>query len=195
MSTHTRTGQPTLYDSTQPATSEGAEKTWLEARSRGAQWSGRYTTSAAPRPREGSTSDSVPDTRVVEAARRALIGVRIHANSPQFPVYKVQGMEKWEGRILEVSDGIFSAELEPYDESGQIVSADFSLDLLAPETDVRAGDLIYVTARTVVDKPGFPPSRTVNVRLRRTGNWSREQVDAVWDRAAESKKRYDALFD
>ena len=190
----TRIGQPPGYESTQPVTGEGAEKHWLEARSRGEGRLGGLV-STAPTEQRVTASDSVPDFRVAESARNAFLGISLHARPPQLPVYRIQGMEKWEGRILEVNDGIFSAELEPYDGTTQVVAADFSLDLLAPETDVRPGDLIYVTARTVVEKPGFPPTRTVNVRLRRTGNWTREQVEEVKDRAAKSKQRYDALFE
>jgi len=89
------------------------------------------------------------------------------------PAERITGMQKWDGRILEVDEEYFSAELVPYEEVGEAVIADFPRDLL-PDEPVYAGDVIYVTVRTVADRGG--PRRTSAVRLRRLGTWTEAEI-------------------
>jgi hypothetical protein len=95
----------------------------------------------------------------------------------------ISGMQKWEGRILELDESIFSAELTPLSEAGPVVVADFELRLLLPEQNVAVGDVIYVTARLVERDKGMPPSKTVSARLRRLGKWSEDELDMIKRRA------------
>lgn len=97
----------------------------------------------------------------------------------------ITGFHKWEGRIVEIADGAFTAELVPLEiGGGRALYGDFELELLGSE-EVDVGDLIYVTSRMVQVRPGVPPTKTLSVRLRRVGNWTPEQVEAVNQRAAE----------
>ncbi|MCV7154351.1 hypothetical protein [Mycolicibacterium pyrenivorans] len=98
------------------------------------------------------------------------------------PTVRVTGMEKWEGRVLEVDDEFFSAELVPL-EGGPVVIADFGVDSLAEGDDVHPGDVVYVTVRTVRAAGG--PSRTSAIRLRRLGKWTEEEVADQKRRARE----------
>ena len=95
----------------------------------------------------------------------------------------ISGMQKWEGRILELDETIFSAELTPLSEAGPVVVADFELRLLLPEQNVAVGDVIYVTARLVERDRGMPPSKTVSARLRRMGKWREDELDIIKRRA------------
>jgi hypothetical protein len=89
------------------------------------------------------------------------------------PAERITGMQKWDGRILEVDEEYFSAELVPYEEVGEAVIADFPRELL-PDEPVYAGDVIYVTVRTIADRGG--PRRTSAVRLRRLGTWTEAEI-------------------
>lgn len=106
----------------------------------------------------------------------------------------VSGMQKWEGRVVRVDGDYFTAEITPLTESGPSVYADFlteMLNLVEPET-VEAGDVVYVTVRTVNHGKGFGVSRTSSVRLRRLGVWTAEEIEQIKGRA---KRRYEEIAD
>lgn len=195
MRTAARSNQSGQAANTQSTSRDSAVGNWLRARSEGAVLQVQRSTNAAQQPMGSGGSRALPDVEIAAVTRAAITRVELSGRSPQLPAFKVHGMQKWDGRVLDVDDGVFSAELTPHEPDGQPVAADFSLDLLLPETDVQPGDLIYVTARTVVDRPGFPPSRTVSVRLRRLGNWTVEDALDVRRRAEAASKRYDHLFE
>ncbi|CQD11819.1 hypothetical protein BN1232_02222 [Mycobacterium lentiflavum] len=98
------------------------------------------------------------------------------------PVERITGMEKWEGRVIEVDDDIFSVELRPLG-GGPEVIADFSKNHLAEGDDLRLGDVVYVTARTVRGKSG--PTHTSTIRLRRLGRWTEAEIAEQARRAKE----------
>ncbi len=102
----------------------------------------------------------------------------------EVPVGSITGMEKWNGRIVELAEGYFTADLKPAT-AGPRVFADFELPLLGPDADTAAtGDVVYVTVRTVRTPAGLP-HRTAAVRLRRMGQWSAEEVAAIEARATK----------
>jgi hypothetical protein len=105
-------------------------------------------------------------------------------------------MRKWEGRVLQVEDGIFSAELLPLREgSGPAVVADFDLELLSPDADsVQPGDTFYLTVRTVGDSVGLK-TRTSTLRLKRLGSWSAEDIDRVRERARKRLAAVEAYLE
>lgn len=110
---------------------------------------------------------------------------------PTIQPSRITGMEKWDGRILEVDEEFFSAELTPF-EGGEQVIADFPRDLL-PDDDINAGDVIYVTARTVAFRGG--PSRTSSVRLRRLGTWTESEIAENSRLAKEDEAELAKYFD
>lgn len=187
---------PTPPDGSSGLTSyEPAEDAWLRAVRRSASIAMPNYDSTAPQDAQATSSIPVADSGIAAATARAVAGVDLRSRAPEMPPFKVHGMEKWDGRILDIEDGIFTAELEPSEAGKPRIVAEFSLVLLAPETDVQPGDMIYATARTVIDRPGFPPTQTVNVRLRRGGNWTADESAAIRERAVAAKHRYDGLFE
>jgi hypothetical protein len=110
------------------------------------------------------------DVDHLNALNRAVNRVTTLVN---IPAERITGMQKWDGRILEVDEEYFSAELVSYEEVGEAVIADFPRELL-PDEPVFAGDVIYVTVRTVADRGG--PRRTSAVRLRRLGTWTEAEI-------------------
>jgi hypothetical protein len=105
----------------------------------------------------------------------------------------VVGLKKWVGVIREIGDGIFTAELTPLDHEGPQLLADFELRLLAPDdANVELGDVVYLTTRYVRNRSGYPTA-TTQLRLRRLGEWSPEQLAAIKKQAwhyAEELNRY-----
>ena len=120
-----------------------------------------------------------------ELKRSALDKIR-RVKRPFVPdTYRVSGLQKWTGRVLEMDADLFTAELVPASD-GPTVIADFDRSQIAAEDELVAGDIIYVTVRTVKGQSG-QPNRTSSIRLRRLGNWSREDI-ARHDREAEEVK-------
>lgn len=94
------------------------------------------------------------------------------------------GMQKWQGRVVDVDEGTFSVDLVPLD-GGPEVTADFDLSLMSDEDQIGVGDFVYVTVRTVDTKKGGK-TRTAAVRLRRLGVWTQAEVD---DQKRRAKQR------
>jgi hypothetical protein len=131
---------------------------------------------------------SQANRRRLEAIRTALRLVDDPtARQADLPTAHVSGMQKWQGRILEVDEEYFSAELVPF-EGGAAVIADFARDLLSDEDDLQAGDVIYVTVRTV--GPRGRRTRTSAVRLRRLGRWTEAEIA---DQSRRAKERLSEL--
>lgn len=104
------------------------------------------------------------------------------------PADRVKGMRKWEGRVLDVDKESFSVELTSLDRDDPQVIADFAKeDLLPEDSDLEAGDVVYVTSRTVWGPIG--PSRTSTIRLRRLGKWTEDDIADQAHRAKERKLR------
>jgi hypothetical protein len=110
----------------------------------------------------------------------------------EIPIERITGMEKWEGRVIDVDDDIFSAELRPlYD--GPDVIADFPKSGLAEGDVVQVGDVIYVTARTVKGRGG--PTHTSTIRLRRLGRWTEAEIADQAQRAREQAAELSSYVD
>ena len=127
-------------------------------------------------------------------AVRAIVG-RVKAermNLPEVPTIRVAGMEKWEGRVLEVNDDYFTAELIPFDDGAEVI-ADFSTELLSEDDDIQPGDVVYVTVRTVAGIRG--PNRTSAVRMRRLGRWTEAEVAGQRKRARRRLAKLASRFD
>src|SRR5581483_8576703 len=98
-------------------------------------------------------------------------------------IWKITGLDKWEGKILEIDGDTFTAELYPIDDDGMPITADFDRKLLGSDAaTVVPGDVFYLSVRTV-SAPGRRPSRNENLRLRRLGRITPEEVRAVYAKA------------
>lgn len=107
----------------------------------------------------------------------------------------VTGLYKWEGKILEIDGDAFTAELYPIDAEGMPITADFDLELFGSDAaTVVPGDVFYLSVRTV-KAPGMRPTRTENLRLRRLGRVTLEEVQAVYARADALMEHLEQLFD
>jgi hypothetical protein len=91
------------------------------------------------------------------------------------------GLKKWEGRILEISDGLLAVELTPSDHDGPELVADFDAALLGPDSgSAEPGDIVYLTTRTVRDAIGYP-YQTSSLKLRRPGPWGAGELREIQD--------------
>ncbi|MEE6137731.1 hypothetical protein SKC41_15505 [Mycobacterium sp. 050128] len=122
------------------------------------------------------------------ALRRPDIESTERTAPPDFPI---MGMQKWEGRVLDVDDDLISVELVPSGE-GPVVTADFARHRL-DEEDVRPGDVVYVTARTIRGWGG--PTYTSSIRLRRLGKWTEAEIADQAQRAKEEVKELAAYIE
>jgi hypothetical protein len=141
----------------------------------------------------GHQSDEQVIDRIVEeryskllrsALRRPEIEKTVLAGAPELTVV---GMQKWEGRVIEVDDDYFSAELVPFS-VGPVVIADFARDLIDEEDDLQPGDVVYVTARTVQGENGA--THTSAIRRRRLGRWTEAEIA---DQARRAKEQAEEL--
>lgn len=145
------------------------------------------TSLASPLVETSPASDPQP-TDIQDLLRRT--SVRPDIISSKTP--KVTGIQKWEGRILEVDGDVFTAELTPMDENAPTIVGDFEVALLDndPDEEVVAGDTFYLTVRTVRDRGA--PTRTSSLRRRRLGRWSEEELSNV---RARARKRLESFKD
>lgn len=131
--------------------------------------------------------DQLPARQFDERRARALRSAfsRLESETTErseIPIERVTGMEKWEGKVIEVDDDFFSVELRPLGEGPEVI-ADFPKSGLAEGDDLQAGDVVYVTARTVRGRSG--PTHTSTIRLRRLGNWTETEIADQARRAKE----------
>jgi hypothetical protein len=105
------------------------------------------------------------------------------ASSPRQPNVLITGLKKWVGIIQSIDDGMFTAELSPIGHEGPDMLADFELELLMPDVSfVAPGDVVYLTTRYVKARRGYPTA-TTQIRLRRLGQWSDEELAEIKRRA------------
>lgn len=126
-----------------------------------------------------------PSTREVDvsaALQAALSRNALDRRAKDLWAFRVSGLQKWEGTVLEVWGDMFTAQLISHD-NGPSVLADFNLSSLGGEREVSPGDIIYVTVRDVAGAVGLS-SRTSAVRLQRLGRWTTREVAAQRERAA-----------
>jgi len=98
----------------------------------------------------------------------------------------VSGLSTWSGRVLDIDEEFFSAELVPDSNTpGDTVVADFKLSLLdEPDGTLRIGDVVYLTSRVVRTLHGRK-TETASVRLRRLGAWSAAEIEEIREEGRE----------
>ncbi|WP_157968687.1 hypothetical protein [Streptomyces geranii] len=105
------------------------------------------------------------------------------------------GLNKWEGKILAVDEGFFTAELYPIDREGISITADFDRELLGSDAASAApGDVFYLSVRKV-SSPGKRPTLTESLRLRRLGRITQKDVQDVYAKADALMEHLEQLFD
>lgn len=81
-------------------------------------------------------------------------------------------VSRWDGRVLEISGDIFTAEVIPADHAGPEMIAEYSMSQCG--ITVAPGDLLIVTPESVV--------------RRDLGVWSKADLDAIRVRARERSR-------
>lgn len=109
---------------------------------------------------------------------------------------RVAGLHTWTGRVVDIDDDLFTAELTPgHQTPGSKVFADFERDLVVTEREeLRIGDVVYVTVRRVRTPHGLT-NETSSVRLRRIGKWSSADVEDHARRAETMFKKFSSYVE
>jgi hypothetical protein len=135
-----------------------------------------------------SVSGRVPPAPSIEDALSTSF---IDVSSAGTIMWPVGGTQKWEGRVTEVSDDVFTAELIPLGSVDKApVTAEFRKKVLEADGIVELGDLFYVTEQEVRLR-GLPTTQ-YSFRLRRPGNWTAKDIREIQERA---KRRLAMLKD
>jgi hypothetical protein len=112
-----------------------------------------------------------------------------------FGAPRVTGLDKWEGKVVQIEGEIFTADLYPIDREDTAITADFDLELLGSDAATLVpGDTFYLWVRTV-KAYGQRPTRTENLRLRRLGRITPEEVQKAYIKADSLMERLEQLFD
>lgn len=111
-------------------------------------------------------------------------------------LYRVSGLSTWTGRVVDIDDDLFTAELVPdASTGGPVVLADFGVTSVGADADgLTVGDVVYVTSRTV-RAPHGGRIETSSIRLRRLGKWTESEVADIQDRAVQLANELADLID
>lgn len=126
-----------------------------------------------------SSRPRLTPTETLVRSRAATTQPTFNGPSPEVGTFRIVGLRKWDGRVIEVDAPYFTAELVPTDGTSPTVIAEFDLDQLSPSDaeQVAPGTLFYLTVRTVSDRGHR--ERTSSVRLRRLGKWTDQDTATV----------------
>lgn len=97
--------------------------------------------------------------------------------------WPITGLQMWEGRVVDVADEYFTAELTSMSDDATTgpLRADFRNDSLElADRSVAVGDLFYMTSRKVRTRGRLGTSYSLQVR--RSGNWTEADVAEIRDR-------------
>jgi hypothetical protein len=199
MTTPSATSSPTQPNipstsSTQPIpTSEGlklAEQSFSEGSSdQAAPLLPTSTGSAVARTAEESTLP-VPET-VRPSMRDVLATPFVDMRTLGVETWPLGGLRRWEGEIVDIDGGIFTAELTSLDLESDApkLRADFRMDVIeAPDHTVAVGDLFYLTSQKVRARGILRTAYTL--QLRRAGKWTAADIEDIHERA---QQRLEAL--
>lgn len=136
---------------------------------------------------------SIPTTGIRSSAAPAMSPAPSAGQKPASEL--VTDLKKWTGVIQEIDDCLFTAELSPLDHEGPVLLADFQLKALAPDdTNVGIGDIVYLTTRYVSGHDGRGRGYntvTTQIRLRRMGRWSQDELRHIEDQAKRDAAEFD----
>jgi hypothetical protein len=130
----------------------------------------------SPTDRENSTSLDSPHA----GHSRRQSGYTISSIELPSVLEPVAGLHKWNGRVLEVDDGIFTAELAPLYHNGPTVLADFELSQLDIDEDesIQPGDLFYLSIATIRER-GNRSRKDSLLLFRRLGSWAGRELEQI----------------
>lgn len=141
----------------------------------GAEFQNVHRGKTLDQPKSTAGTASLDETRW-EAPTRPT-GPQTNPPRPIEPGVTVDGLERWDGAILESDDSTFTAELRSPDGARERrFLAVFPRELLGPDDEPAAGDLVYVTVRKVSRRDGLV-NTTTSVRLRRLGLWEADEIE------------------
>jgi len=140
--------------------------------------------------RSDTTSESArveQNPSIEDALSTGFIDVR-SAETIQWPI---RGAHKWEGRVIEIGDEVFTAELTPLgDGDRSAIIAEFRNGVLNEDGQIQSGDLFYVTEQRVRFR-GILTTQ-YSFRLRISGNWTFKDIQEINER---SQRRWAMLQD
>jgi len=130
-----------------------------------------------------------PQGPVIEEALKAPF---VDVDAIGIQTWPIRGMQKWEGRILEVDQDIFTAELTSLDTDDKTtIITEFRTKVLeAGDGGLYPGDLFYMTARPVRIRGLLTTS--YSLQIRRPGNWTPKDIDDIKER---TRNRLEMLKD
>jgi len=98
---------------------------------------------------------------------------------------RVVGLRRWTGLIVEIANDMLTVDLMPAGHDGRRFRADFELSLLSPDDEAaEPGDVVYLTTRFVRAPSGYS-TVTTDLRLRRAGQWSQDEVAEIMQLAQQ----------
>jgi len=98
---------------------------------------------------------------------------------------RVIGLKRWTGLIIEIAADMLTVDLTPTGHEGRRFRADFELSLLSPDdATAEPGDVVYLTTRHVRATSGYS-TVTTELRLRRAGQWSHDEVAEIMQLAQQ----------
>jgi hypothetical protein len=152
------------------------------------QWQSRLVT--------GIQTGSASGSNQPDSGTSSSTSLRSHRkpSSVISPRELIVGLKKWIGVVQGVEGGMFTAELSPIDHEGPALLADFDLELLAPDDNVQAGDVVYLTSRYVRAARGYSTA-TTQVRLRRPGLWTQDEVTEIQESARDEAQQFNQYVD
>jgi hypothetical protein len=107
--------------------------------------------------------------------------------------WPIRGVHKWEGKIVEIGDAVFTVELTPLaqDDDQIVLTAEFRTKLLRDQSDsVQLGDIVYVTSQEVRVRGFLTTNYALHVR--KPGNWTEADLRDIRERV---RKRLQLLED
>jgi hypothetical protein len=121
----------------------------------------------------GAAERSVPDSAIARVAVSQRLPIRDGMRN-------VRITERWAGRVLEVEDGVFSAELRPLGKSSPVIVGDLQVD----RVDEADRDLVDVDAPFYLIVGNIPITATSqlgvqHVRFSRVGKWRSLELDEL----------------
>jgi hypothetical protein len=117
----------------------------------------------------------------------------IDASSVGVDTWPIRGIQKWEGRVIEVKDGIFTVELTSLGlgDDRRNLTAEFRTRVLEDRSkSIQTGDIIYVTSQEVRMRGLLKTSYAFHVR--KPGNWTESDIRDINERV---RKRLQSLED
>ena len=136
---------------------------------------------AAPKLGSAAKNDS---TRAVETATKDLVMVKAPPLSP----HQFKSLQAWEGTVEQIGETTFKARLFDRERSGEEETAEFELSEISDDDHslVVPGAVFYWDVGYLITPSGR--RRASEIRFRRLPAWTREELEAARQEAAEFRE-------